>query len=304
MKSLAKAYQTLTREDFSVLKGIETGMRNREWVLLEEIARISGLTPSRADFRIREMAPLKLVATTNVPYEGYQIGFDAYDLLALDDLVKRDAVLSLGGLAGVGKESVVYEALGDGPLALKFHREGRTSFRHVRRVREHLKDKPRVSWLRAASLAARAEFKALTKLYSLVEVPRPVSLNRHALAMSLVEGVQLSRARLSQPRDVLSLILDQVDATLSVGLVHADLSEFNVFVGEGGVSIIDWAQAVTLSHPHARELLERDVSNILKFFKRKYSLQVDLHQALPATRPEIFDSLSKEADQEGEEVVS
>ncbi|NYT02842.1 MAG: serine/threonine protein kinase, partial [Methanosarcinales archaeon] len=94
MKPLAKGYRTLTREDFSVLKGIETGMRHREWVPVEEIAQISGLSPARVDFRIREIAPLKLVAFTTIPYEGYQIGFDAYDILALDDLVKRDAVRS------------------------------------------------------------------------------------------------------------------------------------------------------------------------------------------------------------------
>ncbi|NYT02836.1 MAG: serine/threonine protein kinase, partial [Methanosarcinales archaeon] len=215
-----------------------------------------------------------------------------------------DAVRSLGSLAGVGKESVVYEALGEGPVAIKFHREGRTSFRHVRRVREHLKDKPRVSWLRAASLGARAEFEALKKLYPRVEVPRPVAHSRHAVVMGLVEGVQLSRARLSDPQGVWSLILEQVEATLGVGLVHADLSEFNVFVGEEGVKIIDWAQAIPLSHPHARELLERDVSNLLKFFKRKYDLNIDLQEALPATRPEVFENLCREAGLKGEEVVS
>jgi RIO kinase 2 len=41
------------------------------------------------------------------------------------------------------------------------------------------------------------------------------------------------------------------------------------------VQIIDWPQYVTPSHPHAEELLMRDISNITAHFKKKYNLKRD-----------------------------
>jgi len=65
-----------------------------------------------------------------------------------------------------------------------------------------------------------------------------------------------------------------------LGIIHADLSEFNILVAESGPKIIDWPQAVEVTHPHARELLVRDLDNVLSFFQRKYGIRVPLEEAL------------------------
>ena len=53
-------------------------------------------------------------------------------------------------------------------------------------------------------------------------------------------------------------------------LVHADLSEYNILIDPNDVTpiLIDMGQSVTLEHPNAREFLNRDVQNILRFFSR------------------------------------
>jgi len=71
-----------------------------------------------------------------------------------------------------------------------------------------------------------------------------------------------------------------VAAALRLGIIHADLSEFNIMVPESGPKIIDWPQAVEINHPHARELLERDLANVLRFFKRKYGIEMPVENAL------------------------
>jgi len=53
------------------------------------------------------------------------------------------------------------------------------------------------------------------------------------------------------------------------GFVHADMSEYNVFVSSEGVTVFDWPQAVPTDHENARELLERDVTNVVGYFRRK-----------------------------------
>ena len=280
MENLALAFLGLSKEDRSLLSAIETGMKTHEWVPSFVISEISGLPVRKVEFRISQLFEKKLVEQESIHYLGYRIDFDAYDLLALSDFVKRGKVSAIGERIGVGKESVVYEALGEMPLAVKLHRQGRTSFKHVRRLRDHLTDKPKVPWLYAAALAARHEFAIMEKLYPLVSIPRPVAASRHALAMEFVSGPALNRITLSDPENGLDMILGEVGAALHLGIIHADLSEFNIMVDESGPKIIDWPQAVEVTHPHAQELLERDLVNVLRFFERKYRIEMPLERAL------------------------
>ncbi|MBN1324073.1 MAG: serine/threonine protein kinase [Methanotrichaceae archaeon] len=280
MKDLAKRLLSLKREDIALLKAIEAGMKRYQWVPIEEVAHISGIAPSRADFLLGQLASNGIIFCEEAKYLGYAIGFDTYDLLALRVLVDRGAVRSLGEIRGVGKESIVVEALGEVPLVIKFHREGQTSFKHVRRYRDHLADKSRCTWIYAARLAAGREFQILKRLHTHVSVPRPIALNRHALAMELVEGPRLDRAELDRPEEIMDLILDEIGNCLRLGLVHADLSEYNVFLDGDGVKIIDWPQAIALDHPNAQERLERDVGNIVKFFRRRFGIERSLETAL------------------------
>ena len=280
MENLAAAFLGLSREERSLLSAIESGMRAHEWVPSSIISEISGLPARKADFLLGRLFEKKLVERESLHYLGYRIDFDAYDLLALSDLVAKGALNAIGERIGVGKESVVYQAFGDMPLAIKFHRQGRTSFKHVRRVRHNFPNKSKVPWLYTASLAARHEHKIMEKLCQEVSIPRPVAVSRHVLAMEFVSGPPLNRIVLSDPADGLDLILAEVAKALRLGIIHADLSEFNILVAESGPKIIDWPQAVEVTHPHARELLERDLDNILRFFQRKYGIRVPLEEAL------------------------
>lgn len=274
MIQLAERFLSLRSEDVILLRAIEAGMRRREWVPLEEISAISGIPASKAEYHLRLLSGRKLVTYTKVPYEGYQIEFAAYDLLALHDLVRRGFVASLGDRLGVGKESVVYEALDDIPMVIKFHREGRTSFSRVRRVRDYLRDRPKVAWIHAAALAARTEFEVMRRLYPSVSVPKPIARSRHAVAMERVTGVLLTKTELDDPEFCINRILEEIGKAYRLGVIHADLSEYNVIVGED-ITIIDWPQAVGRDHESAEELISRDVSNILKYFKRKYKINLN-----------------------------
>ncbi len=49
------------------------------------------------------------------------------------------------------------------------------------------------------------------------------------------------------------------------GVVHGDLSEYNVFVSDEGVTVIDWPQYVEVGDERAGELLERDVGEMTDF---------------------------------------
>ena len=61
-----------------------------------------------------------MVRLNPVPYDGYALVFGGYDTLALTTLTRKGIISALGTKIGEGKESVVYDALGLGPVAIKF----------------------------------------------------------------------------------------------------------------------------------------------------------------------------------------
>jgi RIO kinase 2 len=283
-----KVFRKLDSKDLRILTGIEIGMKNFEWVPLEEIRKYTKLNFDQLEYRLLKLFRSRMVVGTKSPYEGYQIYFDGYDALALNTFVKRGSVSAIGEEIGVGKESVVHEAIREPELAIaepipviiKFHREGRTSFKSVKRVRDHLVDREHFSWIYAARLAAKREYDILQTLYGKVSIPKPLDYNRHAIVMAPAKGSILVKTKLLEPEWVLDEILSQIKVVYSLGIIHSDLSEYNIFVSDEGVEFIDWPQYVTVDHPHADELLERDVFNVLTHFRRKYNLEKDQDEVL------------------------
>jgi len=272
VQNVAAFFRELEPEDFYLLSGIEQGMRFSEWVQREQLPKYSSLTAEEVTYRLDRCMKHELIERKTIQYEGYQLTFEGYDALALRSFSERDTVDGVGAPLGVGKESDVYEAMSFQPLALKYHREGITNFREVTREREYTADHNHVSWLYTARKAAETEYEALETLYPDVSVPRPVDQNRHAIVMEKLDGGELSRVRLESEQvvGVLDLVLEELAAAYRAGFVHADMSEYNVFVDESGITIFDWPQAVPTDHDNARELLGRDLTNIYGYFKRKY----------------------------------
>ena len=296
VENVAGLMPELETEDFHLLSGLEHGMRFSRWVAEGKLPEFSRLDGEEVDYRLDRCERRGLIERKTIQYTGYRITFEGYDALALRTFAERDSVEGVGSSLGVGKESDVYEARSFQPLALKFHREGYTNFREVQKEREYTSDKEHISWFYTARKAAEREYDALETLYPDVRVPRPVDQNRHAIVMAKMDGVELSRAGLedTQVVPVLDLILSEVASAYDAGYVHADMSEYNVFVGTDGVTVFDWPQAVATDHENAAELLERDVENLVGYFRRKYPNRtpaVEARTVAAAIRRDDFDSV-------------
>jgi RIO kinase 2 len=272
VQNVAPEMAELEEEDFYLLSGVEQGMRFSEWVQKEKIPDFSRLTSEEVDYRIDRCLDRGLLERKTIQYEGYTLKFEGYDALALHTFAERDSIEGVGSPLGVGKESDVYEARSFQPLALKYHREGYTNFREVMKERDYTSDREHVSWLYTARKAAEREYDALETLYPTVSVPRPVDHNRHAILMEKIDGVELARAKFEDQQvvPVLDLVLREMADAHDQGYVHADMSEYNVFVASDGVTIFDWPQSIPTDHENAAEFLERDVDNVVGYFQRKY----------------------------------
>jgi RIO kinase 1 len=117
-----------------------------------------------------------------------------------------------------------------------------------------------------------AEVDALYQLAAAgVRVPKPFGYFNDVLIMELVTDAggepapRLGQVQLSAEtaREYHRLLIREVVRMLSIGLIHGDLSEFNVLVGTDGPVIIDLPQAVNAAGNNgALEMLERDVNNL------------------------------------------
>ena len=110
-----------------------------------------------------------------------------------------------------------------------------------------------------------------------VRVPQPFGFFSGVLLMELVTDAQgHSAPRLGevdlapeQAREFHAFLIRQVVRMLCVGLIHGDLSEFNVLVGPEGPVIIDLPQAVNAAaNNKALAMLQRDVGNITETLGR------------------------------------
>lgn len=203
------------------------------------------------------------------------------------DLISRGCLSTLKGVVSSGKESRVYLGRGAGgeDLAVKIYLTLTSEFR--RSMVRYIAGDPRFEGYRGLSpkkllyLWARKEYSNLERLSrSGVRVPEPRCLERNVLVMEFIgrDGVRAPLLKEAYEEGVLSeedleriyreVLRNLETMVLRAGLVHGDLSEYNIMIHEGALVIIDVSQAVTLKHPNALDLLRHDVANISRFFSK------------------------------------
>ena len=106
-------------------------------------------------------------------------------------------------------------------------------------------------------------------------MPAPVAVEKNVLVMEFIGDDQ---GRLAEQLENLQVTADDYRETVGqltmlyqkANLVHADLSEYNVFKNpKGEIMLLDFGSAVDIRHPHSKQFLVRDVENINRFFTKR-----------------------------------
>jgi len=226
--------------------------------------------------------------------------FDEATLAAIYKLVQDGHIEAFGGPVSTGKEASVFEALGgEGvDVAVKIYRIQASDFR---RMRDYLEGDPRFEGIGSEKSEVviawtRKEFANLQRAREAgVRVPEPIAVQRNVLVMEFLGVVgdrakRLAEVDVENPETAYEVLAEYTRRLYRAGLVHGDLSEYNVVVTpEGELCVIDLGQAVTVHHPNAEEFLRRDCQNVASFFTR---------QGFEVTARELFEFVTEEPDEE------
>ncbi|KAM6148585.1 serine/threonine-protein kinase RIO2 [Erethizon dorsatum] len=293
----------LSRDDFRVLTAVEMGMKNHEIVPCSLIASIASLKHGGCNKILRELVKHKLIAWERTKtVQGYRLTNSGYDYLALKTLSSRQVIESVGNQMGVGKESDIYIVANEEgqQFALKLHRLGRTSFRNLKNKRDYHKHRRNVSWLYLSRLSAMKEFAYMKALHDRkFPVPKPIDYNRHAVVMELISGYPLCQIHhVEDPASVYDEAMELIVRLANHGLIHGDFNEFNLILDKDDhITMIDFPQMVSASHPNAEWYFDRDVKCIRDFFMRRFGYESELYPAFSDIRRE--DSLDAEVSASG-----
>jgi len=190
-----------------------------------------------------------------------------------------------------GKEAAVYVVVAEGSICCAkvykdankrgFHKQAQyQEGRKVRNSREaRAMDKnTRFGRKQQEQVWQNAEVDALYRLASAgVRVPKPYNFVEGVLLMELITDAQGSAApRLNdldlsreQALEYHGLLIKEVVRMLCVGIIHGDLSEYNILVDACGPVIIDLPQAIDASaNNNAASMFARDVENLAGYFGR------------------------------------
>ncbi len=208
--------------------------------------------------------------------------FDDFTDRNLYKLIKQGYIDGLEGPLSTGKEGNIFIAKkGDEKRIVKIYRLQTCDYN---KMYTHIRTDVRYSTLKnqrrdVIFAWAHREFRNLLKAReAFVRVPTPYTVLFNILIMEFI-GDDLAAPMLkdSEPENSKKFfdeIILQMKKLHSAGLVHGDLSGFNILNYDEKPVFIDMSQTTTLENPNAKEFLERDVRNICKLFS-KWGVKAD-----------------------------
>lgn len=204
--------------------------------------------------------------------------FDNRTLKAIFESMKRYNVKYLDYPLASGKESIVFKAyVNSKAVAMKVFKMSTLRFSRIssyiigdRRFEKEKKDRSRIVYL-----WTRKEYVNLdTAVRAGVSAPKPIGFHSNILLMRYLgtkksAAVELRKSNMDMQDAYEQVVQNLVLLYKKAGLVHADLSEYNMLVHRSKIFFIDFGQAVDVQHPQADLFLERDIHNVVTFFRKQ-----------------------------------
>ena len=213
-------------------------------------------------------------------YDVFDNVFDMPTLMTINEL-RRDGIIQyIETSLAAGKESKVYLAVAP-DSSLRIVKIYLTVSAEFKKRMQYIAGDPRFSDIKRGSRSlimtwARKEFKNMHTAHAAgVRVPLPIAVKKNVLVMEFVadsEGNPMPSLINTEEitlNDYQQVIEQMTMLYQKAKLVHADLSEYNIFKTNLGIMLFDFGSAIDIQQPNSKQFLFRDVSNINRFFEKR-----------------------------------
>lgn len=206
--------------------------------------------------------------------------FDQATMMVIYRLMTSGLLHEVNGVISSGKEARVYwgKDKEGKDLAVKIYLTSSADFK--KGMIKYIEGDQRFKGVKRDTKSlfaawAQKEFKNLEQAANAkVRVPKPIAVDSNVLIMEFLgqDGVSAPSLKEQAPEDP-----EKIYQTLltflrrlykKAELVHGDLSEYNLMIYKKRLVMFDMSQSVPTSHPLAQFLLNRDITNVNKFFSR------------------------------------
>jgi RIO kinase 1 len=235
---------------------------------------------ARADRRLsKQERESRFLVKRSEDYQVFDNVFDVPTLMTINHLRSDGVIGEIRGSLAAGKESKVYIATSPSGslLILKIYLTVSAEFK--KRL-QYIAGDPRFSDIKKGSRSliaawARKEFKNMQVAHAAgVRVPSPIAVRKNVLVMEFVGDREENAAQQLVNTEVTPKDYEHVIEQLSLlykkaNLVHADLSEYNIFRADGGIMFFDFGSAVDIKQPNSKRFLVRDIQNVNRFFEKR-----------------------------------
>src|SRR3989338_3208108 len=198
--------------------------------------------------------------------------FDEFTNRNLFELESRGVFDTLVSPFEVGKESNVFIAKkGKQHLIVKIYRVQNCDFK---RMYDYIRKDVRYEYLKKHRRDiifawVQREYKNLFRAQQAqVAVPQPLAWKYNILVESMIgeemPAPTLKDALPANPLEFFKLVVEEMKKLYKGGLIHGDLSSFNILNHNEKPYLIDFSQATVTTTPNWNELLQRDLNNICR----------------------------------------
>jgi len=234
---------------------------------------------SKADADLRKMLAEKRIKSIEDKRVGSEV-FDQQTLETLYKLAKMGYINQLYGVISTGKEANVFRGIDDDGnfVAVKIYRVTTSDFK---KMKNYIQGDPRFhvrtsNKRQLVNAWVTKEYRNLKRAQDVgVKVPKPMIAKNNVLIMEFIgddEGnpaLPMQEVSLSKPDEMLNKVIKYIKMLYKdAKLVHGDLSGFNILINQDEPVIIDISQGMVTDHPMAKELLDRDIDNIVRDFNK------------------------------------
>ena len=205
----------------------------------------------------------------------YNNVFDQFTERILFDLSSKGYFDELKSSYALGKEANIFIASkGKEKVIVKIYRLENCNFN---KMYSYIAGDPRFQGLENQKRKiifnwVQREYRNLLIAREKIKVPTPFVFQKNVLVMEMIgdesPSLTLKDLHPQNPQEFYDKTLDNILLLLESGLVHGDLSEFNILNHEENPVFIDISQGTPINSFSAKELLERDLYNIHRFFKK------------------------------------